>query len=136
MTTRPLAKRRCTACNKPREPERFTVPQGRTCDLCRKRKQKAAARERHLSKTYSITVAEFEALAASGCQICGGSRPYNLHVDHDHAIAERFTVRESVRGVLCKRCNKLLRDVGDSTELLRAAAIYLDNPPAKKVLFP
>jgi hypothetical protein len=129
-------KRECKECGKKRDAERFVGERGRICDICRKRKQRETARTTHLAKTYNITPDEYALLAKDGCNICGGSRPYNLQVDHDHEIAEKFGIRESVRGVLCKRCNKLLRDIKDNPEIPRAAIEFLLNPPAKRVLFP
>lgn len=129
-------KRVCKQCEKRRDESCFVGTKGKLCHICRKKNQRTRARTTHLTKTYGITPDEYDVLAKDGCNICGGSRPYNLQVDHDHAIAEQFGMRESVRGALCKRCNKLLRDIGDDPELLRAAIEFLLNPPAKKVLFP
>lgn len=129
----------CERCGKNRNLGRYVGTRGRVCDVCRKAGSRASARARHLQTTYEITPDEYAAIVSrqgNVCAICGGSRPYNLAVDHDHAIAEQFGVRASIRGALCKRCNKLLRDVRDNSQLLRAAAEYLSNPPAKKVLFP
>lgn len=75
-------------------------------------------------------------MAANGCNICGGSRPYRLQIDHDHAIAAQFGMRASIRGAICKRDNKLLASIRDDPDLLRAAIAYLLNPPAKKILYP
>ncbi len=63
--------------------------------------------------------------------MCHGLRPYRLHVDHDHAIVDP---REAVRGLLCRRCNKLLRDVNDDISLLENAIRYLQSHRAQSVL--
>lgn len=83
---------------------------------------------------------EYEALlAAQGgvCAICGGKRSYNLDVDHDHAVERasldagtppREAARGSIRGLLCKTCNRgILRKARDRASVLRAAADYLDR---------
>lgn len=129
-------KRACSQCNIKRDQTSFVGTRGRICALCRKKNAKLAARKRLLQSVYGITVEEYDAMASGGCNICGGSRRYQLHVDHDHALAEQFGARASVRGVLCRRCNKLLRDIRDSSDLLVAARRYLLDPPSKKVLFP
>lgn len=132
-----MTKRLCQGdCGKLRALDWFVGERGKICRICRKARAKASARVRHLGTTYDITPAEYDELAKDGCAICGGERPYNLHVDHDHELAKRFGVRASVRGALCKRDNKLLRDVQDDITILENAIRYLRNPPAKKVLFP
>lgn len=77
------------------------------------------------------------------CAICKKPRPYNLPVDHDHQLERELieagvepleAARRSIRGLVCKRDNGLLRDVRDDTQILRASADYLDDPPARKVL--
>lgn len=111
----------CIECNlesqkarKERDPEAF----------------KALARERvwkhHLTKQYSMTVDEYDALllAQDGkCAICQSdksktSRTDRMHVDHDHATGE-------VRGLLCDSCNVGLGRFEDDPNLLIAAAMYL-----------
>jgi len=98
-------------------------------------------------ETYGITEADYASLfAAQGgaCAICGGTRRKNLDVDHSHSqraalLAAGFSYHEasrrSVRGLLCARCNRqILRHARDDAALLRAAAAYIDNPPAQYVL--
>jgi hypothetical protein len=92
-----------------------------------------------LREQYGLSLDDYEALMAAqkhACAICQGRRPYNLDIDHDHAL-ERAGVppRETVRGLLCKQCNRrVLRSARDSVVLLRAAVAYLEDPPARKVL--
>jgi hypothetical protein len=97
-------------------------------------------------QTYGITVHEAdEILKVQGgvCAGCLGTRRYHLHVDHDHKVEKaqlaegksaQSAARASVRGRLCARCNKILRDSRDNPDLLRRLADYLDSPPAKEVL--
>lgn len=102
------------------------------------RKAVAASRRRYALRTrYGISPEEYEAmLIAQGgvCAACGGDRRYNLHVDHDHAIERARCVRAAVRGLLCKRCNALLRDCRDDPTVLDRLAAYLREPPAHSVL--
>mgnify|MGYP006405797549 CR=1 FL=1 len=56
--------------------------------------------------------------AAGGvCQICGKSDE-SLCVDHDHETGH-------VRGVLCRRCNRAIGQLGDTREMLMKAVDYL-----------
>ena len=91
-----------------------------------------AARARRILKIYGITMEEYEAIkeAQGGfCFLCrrarGATTP--LQVDHDHALEGR----ESVRGLLCGRCNNRL---GWAEARLPILLEYLRNPPARKVL--
>ena len=66
------------------------------------------------------------------CAICGV--PYadepgqRLAMDHDHRhCAGKIGCPECVRGLLCHKCNNVLRLVGDDPALLRRAANYLDG---------
>ena len=53
------------------------------------------------------------------CAICGGSQSgRRLAVDHDHSTGK-------VRGVLCSKCNTVLGQARDSTEILEKAICYL-----------
>lgn len=96
-------------------------------------------RERNadLKKRYGITVEEFEVkvIAQKGlCAICNrperaavrNGKARSLAVDHDH-------VSGAVRDLLCTGCNSGLGHFEDNSELLKAAAAYLERhrkPPA------
>lgn len=89
--------------------------------------------------TYGITEAEYGAiLEAQGnaCAICRSARPYRLDVDHDHGLERAgLPARLTIRGLLCKRCNRRLLPAGqDSVIVLEAAIDYLTFPPALAVL--
>lgn len=58
--------------------------------------------------------------------MCRGVRNYRLNVDHDHKTG-------LTRGLLCRRCNKLLRDARDDIEVFRGGIRYLQSPPAQEL---
>ena len=123
----PVTRRPCQSCGRNRAERFFTGPRGRTCEDCRKAKRSAATHRRRVEVTYGLTAEQYDALLAHQggvCAICGGERRYRLNVDHDHATG-------LVRGLLCRRCNKLLRDVRDDRDLLYRAAAYLNVPTAQ-----
>ncbi|MHB8602213.1 MAG: endonuclease domain-containing protein [Nitrosotalea sp.] len=77
------------------------------------------------------------------CGICGQPpQSTRLHLDHQHQPKERqlkrkkeqHKIRAKVRGLLCWRCNTAIQKFRDNPKLLRAAAKYLDHPPAKEIL--
>lgn len=139
-------KRRCTTCHVARLSSQFSTAGARVCNKCKRAGNRATARARHLDENYGITSEEADEIleAQDGkCAGCGGTRRYELHVDHDHklqaqlladGVSEREAARRSVRGRLCARCNKVLRDTRDNGANLVALAHYLANPPARKVL--
>lgn len=99
------------------------------CAICRSVGQ---GRRTRLSRLYNMTPREFIEMLESQrhrCAIClkKSSRP--LHVDHQHA--EPLVIR----GAICASCNTILGLARDSPERLRAAADYLEVPPAQ-ALFP
>ena len=66
----------------------------------------------------------------SACAVCG--QPYadqpgmRLAVDHDHRHCPgKIGCPECIRGLLCNRCNNLLRLAGDNPDLLAKAIGYL-----------
>jgi hypothetical protein len=77
---------------------------------------------------YGITREQFLALDAEQdgrCAICKTPFPATgttrRRLDHDHAIGGK------VRGLLCARCNLGIGHFGDDSEVLRAAAAYLER---------
>ncbi len=93
--------------------------------------EQAEARDAYLQRKYGITLVEYDRLlAAQGghCAVCPAvARKMPLNVDHDHATG-------FVRGLLCWRCNRDVVGPHRDGELLRAAAAYLDAPPAFDVI--
>lgn len=118
----------CSKCTRKRQLQFFESPRGRVCVDCKKKTRRKSGRKTHLNSKFQITQEEYDALKKAGgdtCWICHGSRPYNLQVDHSHVHEQLLGTRASIRGLLCKRCNKLLRDVGDSQVVLKEAVHYL-----------
>ncbi|MER7987003.1 endonuclease VII domain-containing protein [Streptomyces noursei] len=81
--------------------------------------------------TYGLGPGEYDLLVASQggrCAICGGVRKQRLSVDHCHKT-------QLVRGLLCRMCNgRLLTAANDRPETLWAAASYLEDPPAPRLI--
>lgn len=104
------------------------------CVTCKKRKSGLGSRNQRLVETYGITQLDYDRMLEHQngvCAICGGTRPGNLDVDHDH----KLTGRDAVRGLLCKRCNRrLLPAAQDNPARLKRAIAYLNHPPAREVL--
>lgn len=78
-------------------------------------------REMDLRKTHGITHDEYDALLGAqggACGICGLTFEEYLHVDHDHETG-------AVRGLLCRRCNTGMGQLGDTVEGLQRALDYL-----------
>lgn len=142
----PARRRRCTTCHKLRLAKQYSTPGARVCNPCKRAGTRKAARARHLWETYGLTQDEYDAILVEQGQCCGGckgTRRYALHVDHDHKVQAHLLSRGmdpldaakwSVRGLLCARCNKVLRDVRDDAPTLVRLADYLANPPAHRVL--
>ena len=79
-------------------------------------------KNRHLRKTYGITLADFKAMMkrqAGKCVIGNETlTKFNTHVDHCHATGK-------IRGLLCKECNVGLGNFTDSVIKLKKAITYL-----------
>lgn len=119
--------KRCTQCltDKPLDDYYRDCRQkdGRTsaCRVCDYERRKARRPKR---STRIVPHAEYLRLRQEQdgrCAICGATdegQPVGLNVDHDHETGE-------VRGLLCRSCNLGLGFFADSSERLRAAALYL-----------
>lgn len=124
-----MSRRSCKQCGMNRAERFFTSERGRTCIDCRRKSRSAATHARRIEQTYGLTPEQYDALMehqGGCCAICEGKRRYRLNVDHDHTTG-------LVRGLLCRRCNKFLRDVQDNRKTLRAAHRYLATPPAERI---
>lgn len=127
----------CSRCKDNRHERFFVGERGRICQRCRKGRASVKARERRLLEVYEVTPEEWaQVLELQGgvCAGCGQPRSYALNVDHDHKVERELGMRASLRGGLCRRCNKVLRDIRDSIDNLLGLAAYLREPPARKVL--
>lgn len=90
---------------------------------------RAASASSQMRTRNGMTQEEYDAmLAAQGgvCAICGRADllPKNKRFDIDHCHGSG-----RVRGLLCRRCNVVLGYVSDDSEILRAAALYLEREP-------
>jgi hypothetical protein len=83
---------------------------------------------------YSLTPASYRALwetQGGVCKLCGrpaSGKSEMLAVDHDHSCCEgQRSCGKCVRGLLCDPCNRGLGLLGDSPEILRRAATYIET---------
>lgn len=83
---------------------------------------------------YGITRDEYRKLWLSQggvCAICvqpeRTARNRLLTIDHDHATGQ-------VRGLLCSQCNRAIGLLGDSPEVIEAAARYLKENRRMKLV--
>jgi len=139
-TAKPLV---CKLSDSPAHSKRKATRPGPYCPSCRRSlraSRSGANHEAYVLTTYGLRSGEYAALkAAQGgvCFICtratGAVR--RLAVDHDHALERAgLPMRQTVRGLLCKTCNKMLGFMRDDPLAFERAAAYLNNPPAKKIL--
>lgn len=105
------------------------------CKKCKRQtaKQKYATslevrlgnRDRHLRRTYGITLLEYDAMVArqgGKCAACSEKLVAGkaTHVDHCHDT-------QKVRAILCHKCNVTLGNAGDDSRRLRLLANYIDR---------
>lgn len=82
-----------------------------------------AVREKHLKRTYGLTLAQYDELLERQGGACGACQgPPTVHgrffVDHDHMTGR-------VRGLLCHQCNSALGYARDDLEVLKKLISYL-----------
>lgn len=111
----------------------------RKCVLCKNERRRTTSRLAHVKQSYGLTAEEYALLvqAADGaCMCCHERRAkgYSWSVDHDHAVEREMGTRASIRGLVCRRCNRILRICGDSASLLRKVAAFLDKWPSAAAL--
>ena len=95
---------------------------------------------------YGISLKEYNQLLKfqnNRCGICGNPpKTRGLHVDHKHLPDERRLrkkkqqkqIRAAIRGLLCWVCNTAITKFKDNPKLLRKAALYLEQLPAKHII--
>ena len=121
--------RQCTECGlwKYRANARsWPRPNSRVCSLCQKARRKIQTRHLHVRQTYGLTIEQYDRLVAfrnGRCHACNQARQGNLCVDHDHKTL-------FVRGLLCRRCNRVLGLIRDSGYIAEGLADYLSAPTA------
>jgi hypothetical protein len=88
-------------------------------------------RGRNLKQRFGISLDDYIRMfndQGCKCAICGATennttgdrKDWNFAVDHDHKTGK-------VRGILCNNCNRGLGLLRDSEELLRKAALYVEE---------
>jgi len=89
---------------------------------------KDVVRNRKLKWAYGITLDQYNEMVASQLGMCAiGPHPLRARksgelfpVDHDHKTMK-------IRGVICHQCNLAIGQIGDSAELARQIADYLER---------
>lgn len=85
--------------------------------------------EAYIGRTYNLSLEEYAHMfkdQGEGCYICGtrllldGSREQGPYIDHCHEEGH-------VRALLCLSCNTGLGTFRDNPELLRKAALYIEE---------
>jgi hypothetical protein len=95
-------------------------------------RERALVNQRHrsLSRTYGITIAEYDAMSAAQGHVCAickqpearikDGKVQFLAVDHCHDTGR-------VRGLLCNNCNRAVGLLKDDVAILRRAVDYLEG---------
>ena len=133
-----MLRRKCSKCGLNRAENFFQSPKARVCERCKRLGRSRATKNARLSDTYEITMEDYDLLLEhqqGRCAICRGKRAI-YDVDHDHRLErEGVPMRQCVRGLLCRRCNRrLLPAALDKEAVLHNAIEYLRSPPARDVL--
>jgi Recombination endonuclease VII len=93
-------------------------------------KTRERKRNRVFMQRYGISTTQFDEMKkrqGGKCAICKKipvGKP--LHVDHDHVTSD-------VRELLCFKCNAMLGQCNDNTDILRSAIRYLDKHAQMKL---
>jgi hypothetical protein len=94
-------------------------------DRWKKYRKPEKRREYWLKHKYGISENEYLNLLeeqGNRCAICKTDKPmgYGWHIDHCHS-------RNTIRGILCQKCNQALGLFNDKTETIKEAIKYLEN---------
>lgn len=120
----------CTRCKRNKNVETgYKTPRGRVCVTCQKGGRRHTTKDARLQESFNISMEQWQALLASQgglCAICRGKRPM-YDTDHDHGLQKAgVPIEKTIRGLLCKRCNRrLLPSCKDDVKILLAAIEYL-----------
>lgn len=125
----------CVGCGSTSRKLSSPGPRCATCHRLTKKRRAQTAHARRIEATYGITADDYWSIyEAQGrmCAICQRAKGLKrkLSVDHDHSLVGP----EAVRGLLCSFCNTMLGRGGDDPMFFIRAAMYLNAPPARKVL--
>lgn len=105
--------------------------------VCPERDNKSKTRDRvsALKRHYGLTIEDYDRMVQEQggvCAICRNpesrstnGRVHHLCVDHDHRTG-------AVRGLLCRRCNRMLGVFKDDVTLLRDGLTYLERYECRK----
>lgn len=128
----------CKSCNITKPIDEFylrnkiSMVRHSTCKECDKKRVKENTcpirkRELQLQRDYGITLNEYNQMLLdqnNQCAVCNTTDPGGKHgkfmVDHCHNTGK-------VRGLLCKRCNIALGEVGDNINTLQKMIEYLQQ---------
>jgi len=112
----------------PSKPTKYRYPEKERA-YHRSEDRKRVVRSNNLKRNYGLTLDAYEAMLETQnglCKICRCVPVLKkwqgryLHVDHDHTTGR-------IRGLLCATCNLGVGYFRDRSELLRAAAAYLEG---------
>ena len=108
--------------------------QGGVCKICQR---PPTGRSLHVDHWHSLTHYKIHTVKLAGGWLAKTADDMNklkLYVEHtartkSEAVktVRRALLRLSVRGLLCWKCNSLLKWGGDNPDTLRAATLYLEN---------
>ena len=121
----------CKDCGSTTKKLTYAGPRCAGCWRTESKRRKAKAHDKRMCEVYGLNPGEYVRILEAqnfACAVCLKQFPYMLDLDHDHKTG-------IVRGLLCKSDNrKVLPYAKDDPKRLRAAAEYLENPPAVRVL--
>lgn len=122
---------------------RKLIPPGPRCASCQRERKRAvstAAHARRALAVYSLPPGTYDAIkeAQNGvCALCQRARGVKrrLAIDHDHSCCSgKESCGLCVRGLLCGSCNDVLATALDDPNYFVRAIMYLNDPPARKVV--
>lgn len=125
----------CTKCKLPKLANEFyiVVPKKLThkmrlssrCRACSIKHNTGSTNSERRKRVYGLSDIEYQRLMdeqGGVCKICKrqpeGKQPWNI--DHNHKTGV-------IRGLLCSRCNTGLGCFNDESNLIRQAALYVEN---------